>query len=114
MDLANSAPAVLDGSSLAISAKTGAGLDALRSSTGNVGFETTTDDSFIARERHLTALRAADEHLQMAYAHALTQDQKLDLFAEELRLAVRAAQRHHRRNYRRRPARRDFLQFLYW
>ena len=88
MDLANSAPAVLDGNSLAISAKTGAGLDALRARLLEiVGFETTTDDSFIARERHLTALRAADEHLQMAYAHALTQDQKLDLFAEELRLA---------------------------
>ena len=88
MDLANSAPAVLDSNSLAISAKTGAGLDALRARLLEiVGFETTTDDSFIARERHLTALRAADEHLQMAYAHALTQDQKLDLFAEELRLA---------------------------
>lgn len=88
MDLANSTPAILDENSLAISAKTGAGLDTLRDHLLKiVGFETTTGDSFIARERHLTALRSADEHLQMAYAHALTQDQKLDLFAEELRLS---------------------------
>ena len=73
---------------LNISAKTGAGLDQLRTRLLEiVGFETTQTDTFIARERHLTALNAADEHLQIAYAHALTQDQKLDLFAEELRLA---------------------------
>ncbi len=88
MDLTDSAPAILTENILAISAKTGIGLDALRARLLEiVGFESTTDDTFIARERHLTALRAADEHLQMAYAHALTQDQKLDLFAEELRLA---------------------------
>ena len=73
---------------LFVSAKKGRGLDELRTRLLQiVGFETTQTDTFIARERHLTALRAADEHLQMAYAHALTQDQKLDLFAEELRLA---------------------------
>ena len=88
VDLANDADAALDGNTLAISAKTGAGLTELRTRLLHiVGFETTQTDAFIARERHLTALRAADEHLQMAYAHALTQDQKLDLFAEELRLA---------------------------
>ncbi len=73
---------------LHISAKTGAGLAQLRARLLDiVGFQTTQSDSFIARERHLTALRATDEHLQTAYAHALTQNQKLDLFAEELRLA---------------------------
>ncbi len=88
LDLATEAPAALTHNSLAISAKTGAGLAELRARLLHiVGFETTQTDAFIARERHLTALRAADEHLQMAYAHALTQDQKLDLFAEELRLA---------------------------
>ena len=71
-----------------ISAKTGAGLDDLRARLLTiVGFEKSASDVFIARERHLTALRLADEHVQTAYAHALTQDQKLDLFAEELRLA---------------------------
>lgn len=88
MDLAQAEPVSLDADTLAISAKTGAGLDALRARLLHiVGFEATSDDTFIARERHLDALRAADEHLQIAYAHALTQDQKLDLFAEELRLA---------------------------
>lgn len=87
IDLNATAPAD-NADTLAISAKTGAGLSELRARLLHiVGFETTQTDTFIARERHLTALRAADEHLQMAYAHALTQDQKLDLFAEELRLA---------------------------
>ena len=71
-----------------ISAKTGQGLDVLRERLLTVvGFERSASDVFIARERHLTALRHADAHVQTAYAHALTQDQKLDLFAEELRLA---------------------------
>ena len=88
VDLASDTDAALDDNTLAISAKTGAGLAELGARLLHiVGFETTQTDAFIARERHLTALRAADEHLQMAYAHALTQDQKLDLFAEELRLA---------------------------
>lgn len=87
MDLSTQAHAD-DTDTLAISAKTGTGLAELRARLLQiVGFETTHADAFIARERHLTALRAADEHIQMAYAHALTQDQKLDLFAEELRLA---------------------------
>ncbi|TDR32542.1 tRNA uridine-5-carboxymethylaminomethyl(34) synthesis GTPase MnmE [Hydromonas duriensis] len=80
--------AVNDDSRMYISAKTGEGLDPLRARLlFIVGFEKTASDVFIARERHLTALRHADEHIQTAYAHALTQDQKLDLFAEELRLA---------------------------
>ena len=84
----NATAQTADADTLAISAKTGAGLPELRARLLHiVGFETTQTDAFIARERHLTALRAADEHLQMAYTHALTQDQKLDLFAEELRLA---------------------------
>ena len=77
-----------DDNHLPISAKTGDGLAALRERLLQiVGFEKTQTDTFIARERHLDALRAADEHLQAAYAHALTQADALDLFAEELRLA---------------------------
>ena len=73
---------------LILSAKTGAGLGELRERLLQiVGFEKTQTDTFIARERHLTALRAADEHLQAAYLHALTAAEALDLFAEELRLA---------------------------
>ena len=87
-DTLNESPRNPDENSLYLSAKTGAGLDALRARLLKiVGFEAMQSDTFIARERHLGALRMADEHLQAAYAHALTQDQKLDLFAEELRLA---------------------------
>jgi tRNA modification GTPase len=87
-DTLNEPPSNPDENSLYLSAKTGAGLDALRARLLKiVGFEAMQSDTFIARERHLGALRMADEHLQAAYAHALTQDQKLDLFAEELRLA---------------------------
>ncbi|MEX3825379.1 tRNA uridine-5-carboxymethylaminomethyl(34) synthesis GTPase MnmE, partial [Paraburkholderia sp. BR14262] len=42
---------------------------------------------YLARERHLIALRAAREHLAHAAAHADQNSQLLDLFAEELRLA---------------------------
>lgn len=73
---------------LLISTKTGEGLSGLRARLLHIiGFEKDQTDIFIARERHLTALRSADEHLQAAYAYALTQAQELDLFAEELRLA---------------------------
>ena len=36
---------------------------------------------------NLYALRAAREHLELARQHAMQDDQSLDLFAEELRLA---------------------------
>lgn len=101
--------------SLAISAKTGTGLDALRARLLEiVGLKPPPTTASSPANATSPPCVAADEHLQMAYAHALTQDQKLDLFAEELRLAQEAAQRHHRRIHRRRPAGRDFLQFLYW
>lgn len=42
---------------------------------------------YLARERHLIALRAAQDHLAQAADHAAQRAQSLDLFAEELRLA---------------------------
>ena len=42
---------------------------------------------YLARERHLIALKSAARHLDRAGAHAAQSDQMLDLFAEELRLA---------------------------
>ena len=39
------------------------------------------------RERHLIALKSAGKHLNIAAEHAAQDDQSLDLFAEELRLA---------------------------
>ena len=87
-DTLSTPPTHTDENHLYLSAKTGAGLDALRARLLEiVGFESTQTDVFTARARHVSALRMADEHLQSAYAHALVEDKKLDLFAEELRLA---------------------------
>lgn len=68
-----------------LSAKSGAGIDLLRDELlGIVGWQA-SDDVFIARERHLQALRQAAAHIDAAQAEAL----RLELFAEELRLAQR-------------------------
>jgi tRNA modification GTPase len=51
------------------------------------GWQQTGESLFLARERHLAALKAARIHLENASLHAASNDQSLDLFAEELRLA---------------------------
>ncbi|MBA4741727.1 MAG: tRNA uridine-5-carboxymethylaminomethyl(34) synthesis GTPase MnmE [Azoarcus sp.] len=69
---------------LRISAKRGDGLDALRAALLEiVGWAPGHEDVFIARERHLVALRSAFEHLKAARVSA----HSLDILAEELRLA---------------------------
>lgn len=74
--------------SLVISAKTGAGLDVLRSRLLAIaGWSPGTESPWLARERHLHALQAAREHVLLADGHAGNSDKSLDLFAEELRLA---------------------------
>lgn len=73
---------------LHISAQTGQGLESLRQRLLQIaGWSTQTESPWLARERHLHALDRCDEHLQMARFHAQHDDQILDLFAEELRLA---------------------------
>jgi tRNA modification GTPase len=73
---------------LALSAQTGAGLDALRDALlERAGATHVPEGVFIARTRHLDALARTDDHLQLAQAHADQRDAALDLFAEELRLA---------------------------
>lgn len=73
---------------LGISAKRGAGLDALRAELLQIaGWNPGAESPWLARERHLHALRDAAEHLELAAAHASQDDRVLDLFAEELRLA---------------------------
>lgn len=87
---ANQAITVLNQSDsyLQISARTGQGLDELRSSLLKIaGWQTGSESPWLARERHVKALEQADNHLQIASAHAAQSDQVLDLFAEELRLA---------------------------
>lgn len=73
---------------LAISAKTGAGLDILRRKLLEIaGWNPGAESPWLARERHLQALDDASEHLILADRHASQDDRVLDLFAEELRLA---------------------------
>ena len=79
---------VLPDGALALSAQTGAGLDALRDALlERAGATHVPDGVFIARTRHVQALARTDEHLQLAQQHADQRDAALDLFAEELRLA---------------------------
>ena len=64
------------------------GIDLLREELLRIaGWQQTGESVYLARERHLIALRAAREHLALAGLHAAQTDQLLDLFAEELRLA---------------------------
>jgi tRNA modification GTPase len=94
MDVWNKADAVTlsahqDG--ITLSAKTGSGLDTLRQRLLQAaGWQAPAGGSFIARERHLQALRRVDTHCQHAAAHLASQAQALDLLAEELRLAQAA------------------------
>ena len=73
---------------LALSAKTGAGLDALRQRLLQVaGWQAMPEGVFIARARHVQALARTGEHLALATAQARSPEPALDLLAEELRLA---------------------------
>jgi tRNA modification GTPase len=73
---------------LGISAKSGAGMDALRAALLAIaGWNPGSESPWLARERHLLALQSAAEHLELATLHAEQSDRVLDLFAEELRLS---------------------------
>jgi tRNA modification GTPase len=75
---------------LDLSAKTGAGLDELRRKLLEVaGWQSAPEGVYLARERHVQALRQVDEHLTQAGAH-LADAQALELLAEELRLGQNA------------------------
>lgn len=78
----------LDLSEVRLSAKQGDGVALLRDELLRIaGWQAGAESVYLARERHLIALRAAEEHLATAAAHADQNSQALDLFAEELRLA---------------------------
>ena len=71
-----------------LSARTGEGIDLLRRHLLELaGWQGAGESAFIARERHLVALRAASGHVAAAAEHAERGNQRLELFAEELRLA---------------------------
>jgi tRNA modification GTPase len=72
------------GTSVHLSAKTGAGMEMLRTELlAVVGWQQGAEDLFMARERHVLALRLAAQHV----AEAGEQLQRPELFAEELRMA---------------------------
>jgi tRNA modification GTPase len=75
---------------LLISARTGQGLDALRQALlRQAGWQAAPEGLFIARTRHVQALRRTLEHVRTAQQHAAARDTALELLAEELRLAHR-------------------------
>jgi tRNA modification GTPase len=72
------------GYEVGVSAKSGAGLELLRSSILEaVGWGGTSEGVFMARERHLQALYVASSHLECAEKLSA----EMELFAEELKLA---------------------------
>ena len=87
IDLSGSPPQVQRdqaSTGLYLSAKTGAGMDLLRAELLAVaGWQQGAEDLFLARERHLLALREAAQHLARGGEHL----DRPELFAEELRLA---------------------------
>ena len=73
---------------IAVSATTGAGLDALRHRLLELaGWQAAPEGLCIARARHVHALQRAAGHLALAAGHTDAGDTALELFAEELRLA---------------------------
>jgi tRNA modification GTPase len=91
IDLSGHRPGVersQDATHVYLSAHEKTGIDQLRTELLRIaGWQQTGESLYLARERHLIALRAARTHLDVAAAHAAQDDQSLDLFAEELRLA---------------------------
>jgi tRNA modification GTPase len=93
IDLSGRDPGVAEGPGvveIALSARTGAGLDDLRRHLKEcMGFQPAGEGAFIARRRHLDAIRRAQEHLARGKAQ-LKQSLAGELLAEDLRLAQQA------------------------
>ena len=67
-----------------------ASLAACQSALQAAGWQATAGGVFIARARHIEALRKVEMHLQYASGHLAARAQSLDLLAEELRLGQNA------------------------
>ncbi len=77
--------------SLAVSAQTGHGLEALRQALLlRAGWQALPEGVALARTRHLQALQRAASHLAQARAQSQLRNPALDLLAEELRCAHQA------------------------
>ncbi len=87
-DLATSQKNSLNNSMLFISAKTGDGIDALKSKIlETVGWGGTQEGVVLARRRHLDCLERAADHIRKSEEFVANSNISLELFAEELRLA---------------------------
>lgn len=83
-------PAGIIGDVVYLSAKTGAGIGALRARIRKLaGYKNTGEGAFTARKRHLEALARAAEHFSVGQ-RALLEAGAGELLAEELRLAQQA------------------------
>ena len=93
IDLTGRAPGITGGPGaveIALSARTGAGLDGLRRHLKEcMGFQSAGEGVFIARRRHLDAIRRAQDHVLRGRAQ-LKQSRAGELLAEDLRLAQQA------------------------
>ena len=84
-------PASAGRAAVHLSARTGEGLDALRRILLEVaGWQSAPEGVYIARARHVQALRIVQQHLEEAAAQLDALGPALDLLAEELRLAQNA------------------------
>ena len=87
----DAAPEATPTAGIALSAKTTAGLQALRTALlQQAGWQAAPEGVYLARERHVQALRRVDSHLAQASGWLQQQAHALDLLAEELRLAQNA------------------------
>jgi tRNA modification GTPase len=74
-----------------LSAQTGLGIDQLRAKLlQTAGWQAASEGLYLARARHVQALKRVQSHIEMADAHLRAQAQSLDLLAEELRLSQTA------------------------
>jgi tRNA modification GTPase len=84
-DLAGIAPHA-KGRDVWICARDGAGVDLVeRAVLDAVGAGEGTEETYLARERHVAALREAALHLDRAAGHVASAPPPIELFAEELR-----------------------------
>lgn len=90
IDLTGERPAITRVSTprtVRVSAKTTAGIDLLRAQLLDIaGWQTSAENVYLARGRHLAALHAAHRHLTAAADHIAQDTPAIELFAEELRL----------------------------
>ena len=94
IDLSGHRPSVdhiLGTTQVYLSTHDGRGIDLLRKELLQIaGWHQTGESTFLARERHLNAMRTAGEHLANSKQHLEQEKPPLDLLAEELRLAQNA------------------------